>query len=149
MTLAPVRLRRIDSRRFSLAAFRDKLLALALFVVGDKAARRVENGARGTVVVFELNELRARKVFFEVENVSKIRSPKVVDGLILIPHHEDVLVRSEETHQAVLNPVCVLVLVHQEAPEASLGEGACFLGAFQQLDRADEKVVEVDAASVL
>ena len=75
----------------------------------------------GAVVLFQLEQLGLRVVFFEVEDVLDVGAAKGVDALGIVSHHTDILMHGAQLlDDEVLGEVGVLVLVHQDVAEAVL-----------------------------
>ena len=99
-------------------------LAEAAAVLGDDRARGLQDRRRRAVVPLEADRLRRREVARELQDVRHVRAAPAVDGLVLVAHDEEVpgLAR-DEPHELRLDAVRVLVLVHEEVPDAPSGEG--------------------------
>ena len=88
-------------------------LVAALAVVADDLRRRADDGRGRAVVLFELHDSRAGIVALEVEDVSDVGAPPLVDGLVLVADHADVSVRfGQKFCDVVLNAICILVFVN-------------------------------------
>ena len=59
-----------------------QMLVLAVAVLADDGRRRVENDLRRTIVAFELDRRRFRKIVLEVEDVPQVGAAPLVDRLI-------------------------------------------------------------------
>ena len=120
-------------------------LPLALLVVGDDRRRDLEDPPRRAVVLLEPDDVGARVVALEVEDVPQVRPAEAIDRLVGIADDAEVVVGvGEEPEEAVLGGVRVLVLVDQDvAPEPSVvGEDLRVLGP--EADGQGEEVVEVE-----
>ncbi|MGC0428154.1 hypothetical protein RKD32_004509 [Streptomyces sp. SAI-195] len=130
----------------------------------DDRVGGAEDGLRGAVVLLQEDRRRVRVVLLELEDVADGGAAEGVDRLVGVAHHAqlggrhlglrrhvDGVLRGHPdqlAHQGVLGVVGVLVLVHQDVPEAAavvLGdvrEGA------QQIDRGHDQVVEVEGVGL-
>ena len=70
-----------------------ELLFLALGIIADDRLGGLDDGLGGTVVLLELEDLGAREIMLEPEDVPDIRPPPAVDGLVRVPHHAKVILR--------------------------------------------------------
>ena len=131
-------------------ARRPELLARAAPVVGDEVVGGLEDGRRGAVVLLQLEDGGAGEAHLEVEDVAQPRPAPGVDGLVVVPHDEEVAVPARELlDEGHLDAVGVLELVDQDVEEA-LGVRAERLGlALEELDGAQEEVVEVEGVVAL
>ncbi len=133
------------AHRVAFAEVGEEPLRLALGVLLDQLVRGAEDRVRRAVVLLERDDLRAREVLLELEDVADVRRPEAVNRLVLISHgaHVSVLA-AEELQEAVLRVVRVLVLVDEDVAERlppaleRLGE------ALEDLHGEHEHVVEVD-----
>ena len=136
-----------------------KPLGDAATVVRDHAVGRAQDRLGRAVVLLELDDAGVREVVGEVEDVSNLGPAEAVDRLRVISHHGQVAVAwnarapaygrlgatasGQQLEQAVLGVVGVLVLVHENVPEARAVALADLLEQLQQVDRAKQEVVEV------
>ena len=115
----------------------------ALCATSSFAASRI--GLRRAVVLFELEDLRAREVFLEAQDHAVVAAAPRVDRLIVVADDRDVAVLlGERRDEAVLRVVDVLVLVDQDVLELRLIARARVFVVVEQLDRAGDQVVEVE-----
>ena len=97
------------------------------------------------VVLLELDHLRLGEVALEVEDVADVGVAEAVDRLVLVADdHQVAVLGGEQLQQAVLGVVGVLVLVDEDVAEGAAPALARLLEVLQQLDRADQQVVEVE-----
>ena len=132
------------THRRPVAEVGEERLLLALAVVRDDGVRGAEDGVRGAVVLLERDELRAREVALELEDVADVGAAERVDRLVRVADGADVpVLAAEQLEQPVLRVVRVLVLVDEDVAERLLPALAGFREALQHLDREHEQVVEV------
>ncbi len=132
------------AHRRPVAEVGEERLLLALAVVRDDGVRGAEDGVRRAVVLLERDELRAREVALELEDVADVGSAEGVDRLIGVADGADVAVlAAEQLEQPVLRVVRVLVLVDEDVAERLLPALAGLREALEHLDREHEQVVEV------
>ena len=114
------------------------------------ADARVENDLGRPVVAFELDDRDFRKVVLEIENVAEVGAAPLVDRLIRIADDREVAVHLRQApDQQVLRPVRVLVLVDHDEPELSRVFRANLRRLFEQLDRLQQQIVEIEGAALL
>ena len=80
----------------------------------------------------------------EVEDVADVGVAEAVDRLVLVAdHHQVAVLGGEQLQQPVLGVVGVLVLVDEDVAEGAAPALAHLLEQLQDVDRADQEVVEV------
>ena len=126
---------------------RPECLVLALHVVLDDRGGQREDALRGAVVLLQPDDLRAREVVLEIENVADVGAAETIDRLIGITDTADVPVLGrQQSEDQVLGTVGVLVLVDQNVtpqtavPRQHLGD------VLEELQRGEQEIVEVDGA---
>ena len=77
---------------FSVFSVGPEALGLALFVVLYYRIGKFENIAVGSVVLFEPYSIYIREVVLEVEDISYVRAPPLVDALVVITDNAKVAV---------------------------------------------------------
>ena len=126
-------------------ARRPEVLAFAANVVGDHRRGGLQNVLRGAVVLLEADGFRLGKILFEFENVADVSAAPRVNRLVFVTDGADIVaVPGEHSHELVLRPVGVLVLVDQEILEAAVVVFAHGRGRLQQAGRFEQQVVEVE-----
>ena len=75
----------------------------------------------GAIILLQLDDLGARKVLLELQDIGHFRAAPRVDRLVVVPHHADILaVLCEQAEPKVLDLVGVLIFVDQDVFEAVL-----------------------------
>ena len=151
----------IADDRIAFAECGPQFLRLAVLVLRDHRIRRIQNGLRRTVVLFEHDGLRVREVLFEILDVADVGTAEGVYGLIGVtddgnPGGSDparargmrigLLARidaGEFTHQYVLGVIGVLILVHENVTEFVPVIIARLRARSEQFDGAHDQIVEV------
>ena len=124
---------------------RPQVLAFTLDVVGHHRRRRSQYALRGAVILFQADDLCLGKIFLKFENVPNIRPAPGVDRLVLVSHCTQVVPGArEQAHQFVLRTVRVLIFVDQNVLESPVVIIAHRSGGFQQTQRLEQQVVEVE-----
>ena len=96
-------------------------LLLTAFVVRDDSIGTIKYLFCGTVILFELDYLRARKALLKGKNVLEICSTESVYTLIIITNDTYVSVLScKLVYKVELNIVCILILIYKYVFEAFL-----------------------------
>ena len=80
--------RRIELDALSILAAGPQCLAEPAGIVGDQRIRRLQYGARGTIVLLELVKHRLRKIAAKMLQVLHPRAAPAIDGLIVVADHE-------------------------------------------------------------
>ena len=120
-------------------------LALALEVVGNQGAGRLQNRLRRAVVLFQPDDPSLRVVHLEIQDVANVRAAPAVDRLVLVSHHAQVLPElRQQPHQFVLGPVGVLILVDHQVLEAPVVGFAYRLVVLEQPDGFEQEIVEIE-----
>ena len=110
--------RRIMMDLVPFSVFRPQRFALAAGVVLDHTVGRIEDIGGGTVVLLQADGLGAGENLFEVQNVFNGGAAELVDGLVIVAHHADIVgTACQQTHQMELRHAGILVLVHHNVAE--------------------------------
>ena len=97
----------------------EQRLAEPPFVVGDEVRGGAEDVRRRAVVPFEADDLGARKILLEAEDVVDLRPAPAVDRLVVVADAADVaLLLRQQPQPEVLRDVGVLVFVDEDVAEA-------------------------------
>ena len=134
-----------DHDRLAPPRVRPEVLLLLLGVVRDDRVRGIQDRPGRAVVLLELHDLGPLEVMLELEDVPNVgraeasrsicaSSPTTVRFCCLA---------GQELEQAVLGSVRVLVLVDEEPAEGALVALADVGEELEEVDGADEEVVEV------
>ncbi len=108
----------VQHRRLPRAARRPEFFLLAVPVEPDHVVGRLQDAARGTIVLLQLHHPGVGIVALEIQDVPEVGPPPAVNALVRVADHRQVPVRlGQKVHQDVLGMVGVLVLVHQEVQE--------------------------------
>ena len=112
--------------------------------MGDQAVRRVQDRPGRAVVLLELDRGGLGEVALEVEDVADVGGAEAVDRLRFVTDDEEVpVLAGEQLQEPVLDAVGVLVLVDEDVAEV-VGVALAEVGEeLEQVDGADEQVVEV------
>ena len=105
----------------SLVILRPHLLGHPVLVVLDDGVGRIHDVLRGTVVLLQLEDARARIVALEIEDVLDVGATETVDALRIVAHHADILVKSRQPlDNQILREVGILILVDEDILEPVL-----------------------------
>ena len=90
--------------------------------VGSNQARgRAQDVGRGAVVALQPDDLGAREVLFETQDVIHLGAPPAIDRLVVVAHAADIAPGlAQEAQPEILGDVGVLVLVDQDVAEAAV-----------------------------
>ncbi len=109
----------VQADLFAARAVRPEVLAEPAGVVRDERVRRLEDGARGAVVLLEAVELRVGEVAPELLHVLHARAAPAIDRLIIVKYGKRAArAAHQQAHPGVLDGVRVLELIHQHVAEA-------------------------------
>jgi hypothetical protein len=126
----------------------DRLLLARAVPLDDRLGRR-EDVARRAVVLLEADDFRRAEVALEVEDVADVRAAPGVDRLVGVAADGQVAVEGREVlRQEVLDAVRVLVLVDEDVAEAARVRVADAGVALEELEDADQEVVEVERVAL-
>ena len=121
-----------------------QLLALAALVVADDGVGRRQNVFGGAVVLLQPDGAAALVLLLKGEDVLDGGPPEAVDGLVVVPHHADVLpAPGQQGGEEVLQVVGVLVLVDQYVAEFFLIICPYVFVLLEQSDGMQDDVVKV------
>ena len=137
----------VKGKLVPLPRLRPQLLALSSLVVADHGVGRLQNMFGGAVVLLQADDPAALVLFFKGEDVLNGGSPEAVDGLVVVPHHAEVLIASGQGGgQQILQVVGVLVLVDEHIAELPLIELPHLVKLLEQTDGVENDVVKVQGA---
>ena len=137
-------------QRLTCRAVGEDRLLRAIRVVGDQFVGGGQDGRGRTVVLLELEDLRALEVFLEAQDHSIVAAAPRIDRLVVVTDDRNVLVLvGEQRDEPVLREVDVLVLVDQHVAELRLIPHARLIVFFEERDRARDQVVEVEPVGLL
>ena len=103
-----------DADLFAFIQFGPQSFAQTRAVGVDQAAGRGKDMRRAAVVLLKLDDLRARKVLFEAQDICNFRSAPGIDALVVITDAADILsLLREQTQPEILDCVRVLIFVHK------------------------------------
>ena len=121
----------------------DGLLYL-IDILMNKRICGIDDGLRGAVVAFEFEQLRLRVDLAEVQYIAYVRAAEGIDGLRVVAHHADVVLRlGEFLDQQELDVVGVLILIDEDVLELLLVFLTRFGTGIEQTEHVDEQVIEV------
>ena len=104
----------------------------------------------GPVILLQLDDPSPLKVLFKIQDIFNIRTPPLVNALIVIPHYADILMGfRQQIDKPVLHVVGVLVFVYHDVPESLLILRQYRFLPFKQQDGVPDQVVEVHGVVLL
>ena len=123
-----------------------ELLGKLVHVRGDGGVGHRQNFRRAPVIGLDLVHIRSGIALRKIQDVRKIRAPPSVDALRVVAHHRQVVMPArQQIDEIALEPVRVLVLVHEDELEPALIMLANLRMLLHQLEPEREQVVEVHA----
>ena len=121
-----------------------EVFALPAPVVADHRIGRLQDVSGGAVVLLQPDHPGILILTFEGEDVLNGGPPEAVDGLVIVPHHADVLpAPCQQRRQEVLEVVGVLVLVDEDVAELPLVVLPHLRELLQQADGVEDDVVKI------
>ncbi|CDD48497.1 putative uncharacterized protein [Bacteroides sp. CAG:875] len=104
--------------RLPFVLFRKDILPNLVTVFRNQAVGRIDNGLRGTVILFQLEQTGIFIGTGKIQDVVDVGPTEGIDALCIVAHHaHELLFLRKLEHNAVLGKVRVLVLVHQNITE--------------------------------
>ncbi len=111
--------------------------------------RQIQNLGDAPIVGLEPHHPRPRMALRETQDVLHFRAPPRIDALGIIPHRHDLMVpSSDRIHKVGLQPVRVLILIHQhmlESPPILLPQLPLLL---QKTQRQGQQIVIIHGGTV-
>ena len=102
---------------------------------------------RTPIIVLQANNFRSGKVLLEIEDVFHLGTAPTVDGLIVIPHDADVVMRLDQRRDDLeLHLVRILILVDLDLFELLLLSRENLGKLVKQLCRQQQQIVKIDRA---
>ena len=84
----------------------------AIIDAGREPLRSVKDVAGAAIILLELDDFGARKIFFKIENVGKIGAAPRINRLPIVANHTNVAILVDEKFdELILDGVGVLILV--------------------------------------
>ena len=123
---------------------RPKCFILSVCVERNHLIGGIQNIRGRTVVLFQLDDLRIRKILFKIEDIADIRAAPAIDGLIVIADHAKVAaLRSQQPNKHILRVVRILIFVYMNIAQLTLIclQNRRMLG--KQLKRFDNQVIKI------
>src|SRR5690349_12131093 len=95
----------------------------------------LKDGAGRAVVLFQLDDKRAGKVPFEVQDVREVGAPPAINALPVVAYHADVATWADEIFDdSVLRSVGILILIDHDVRELALPLAPDVIVLFEQSD---------------
>ena len=138
----------LKGERLSLFFFgKDGFLYLVYILVNQRVSG-IDDGLRGAVVLLQFEEFRLGIKTLEIEYVSYVRPAERIDGLRIVAHDADVVLRfCKLLDQEELDIVRVLVLIDEDVLELLLVTRADLGGRFHEADHIDEQIIKIHGVS--
>ena len=125
----------------------------AVPVFADQDVPRLQDGAAAAVIGGQIDPARDIPVLIQMEILQKtfhherVGSAESVDGLVVIPHYEKIVVGSRKQEQSlVLGGAHVLEFIDQNPAKTAAPPGPDVRPAAKQVPAAEDHVVKVQAA---
>ena len=126
-----------------------QLLALTADVVADHLVGSAQDVAGRAVVLLKPDGFGVFELLFKLKDVGNRRAAELVDGLVVVTDHADVLeMPRQQTGQHILGIVGVLIFVYQHIAELVLIELEHVRVVLQQQHGFHDNVVKVERASL-
>ena len=119
LALLAVRAMQTDFRTVTVVG--PQLLALAADVVADNLVCGIQNIAGRAVILFQTDGFRVLELLFKLQNIRDRCTAELVDTLVVIADHADVLIITcQQAGEHILCVVGILILVHENIAELAL-----------------------------
>ena len=111
-------LRRAQDDFFALTGARPKVFAPTPLIMRNNPVRRLQNGTGRAIVLLQLDDPRIAEAPVEAENILDGRPAELVNGLVIVTHHHQVMVPAgQNDRQLQLCLVGILILVDADVAE--------------------------------
>ena len=140
----PLIARPIQADALARSLLRPKRFILSVCVECNHLIGGIQNICGRTVVLFELDDLRIRKILFKIEDIADIRAAPAIDGLIVIADHAKVAaLRCQQPDKHILRVVRILIFVYMNIAQLTLIclQNRRMLG--KQLKRFDNQIIKI------
>ena len=135
--------RKLERKGATVAVWSQSLLELT-DIVDNRSVCEFEDGRNGSVVCLEPKHTAVRVALWKPEDVFKIRAAERIDGLGVVANDHHIAFGSEHRIDNVcLQPIRILVLVHQNMVEAGAKIGSGAGKAVQKEQPIEEEIVEI------
>ena len=126
----------------------NSVLPKSALVAGDQTGGGCKDMAGRAIVAFEADDLRAREILVEAQDVVDLGAAPAIDRLVVIAHAADVgRTLRQQSQPQVLDDVGVLVLVDQNVAEAAVVFLARTSGfSREQAEAFEQQIAEVGQA---
>ena len=119
LALLAVRAMQTDFRTVTVVG--PQFLALAADVVADNLVCGIQNVAGRAVILFQTDGFRVLELLFKLQNIRDRCTAELVDTLVVIADHADVLIITcQQAGEHILRVVGILILVHENIAELAL-----------------------------
>jgi len=129
---------------------RPQPLVFPIPILADNSEHRIENHLNKSIILLKTHNTCLTEVLLEVQNVTQIGTPPLINKLIRITHNNNVAMNFNKTaNQQILQTIDILVLVHHHVLKLPNIKLAHLLEGFEELNHLQQKVIEVERVNVL
>ena len=117
---------------------------LTTLIVTDNRVSCVKDMTCRTIVLLQLDHLCSRESTLKIQDIADVRTPELINRLIIVAHHAEVLIFScQQLNEAELGRICILVLIYHNVLKPLLiilqhiGIGT------EQINRLKDQIIEI------
>ena len=120
-------------------------LAQPALVRGNQPRGRAQDLRGGTIVLFQPDHLRARKILLEAQDIADLGPAPAIDRLVVIADAADIAMGLRQQPQPqILGDVGILIFVDEDIAEAVLPAGQNIGMGLKQRHAMQQQIAEID-----
>ena len=134
----------MENNRNALTVGCPQCFVLTALIVADDCVSCVKDMTCRTVILLQLDHLCPRESTLKIQDIADVRTPELINGLIIVAHHAEVLIFScQQLNEAELGRICILVLIYHNVFKPLLiilqhiGIGT------EQINRLKDQIIEI------
>ena len=119
-------------------------------VVGNHCIGRIQNMLRRTVILLQFDYFRIGKYMFKIQNILNICSAELVDGLIIITYHAQIVIfAGQNADQLKLYCIGILILIYHNVAEPFLIVFQYIRTALKQFHCLHQQIIKIQCIVLL
>ena len=120
-------------------------LNLPIGLMSDHRIGGIQYIGGGAIVLFKLDRLCFGIYLLEIEDVTDIRTPELIYGLVIITYHTDIMMRiGQKSYKLKLHGIGILILIHTYISEPVLISTQHFFVFFEKLHTLKQQIVKIE-----
>ena len=129
---------------FSFSVFRPEPFFFSAHIIADHCICRIQNITCRTIILFQFDYCRIWKFLFKIQNIFNIRSPELINRLIIITNHTQISVFSrQKAHKLKLYGIRILILIYHNISKTFLIILQHIRLCLKQLNRLHQKIIKI------